>query len=454
MSIAVTGPARPALAALTVLLISIAIVAAAAAPAHAGTWMQVSCINPDGSAAPSEGWSGQTGGPADDAGEIKTQCGPGSPLDAGFGTATAAPNDTSELLVYTPPAGSTLDGGEVYFQLDANGYGNGAFTGAGLYAGAFSTTDNFFACAYGFISCPPSSSGSWTYAGQIAVPPDSGGDFLAGVGCNGATASDICDEGGIPGYWALAEIIWARMLLSTGAAPQGSGFSGSALQRGVRGTAHLVFTATDPGGPGVYEVLVALDGRTVWAGTPDTNDGECVPVGTDTASGALMFDHQQPCPATEVADVPVPTTGVPDGAHELAVTVVDAAQDRSTVFDQTITTSNPQTTPTPHGARSIHARFVISWHWAGSTTWLRSIEVNRLPRAAGVTVACTGRHCPRLTVGHVNAPQVRELLSSLDGRRFHAGDDLSIQVSERHHRPERIQLTFRRAREPRARLLK
>lgn len=391
MSIAVTGPARPALAALAALLIS---------------------------------------------------------------AASAAPDDASEQLVYTPPSGSTLDGGEVYFQADANGYGSGAFTGAGLYAGAFSTTDNFFGCAYSFISCPPGSTGSWSYAGQIAVPPDTGGDFLAAVGCNGATSSDVCDEGGIPGYWALTEIIWARMLLSTGAAPQGSDFNGSALQPGVRGTAHLVFTATDPGGPGVYEVLVALDGRTVWAGTPDTNGGECVPVGTDAASGALMFDHQQPCPATEVADVPVPTTGFPDGAHELAVTVLDAAQDRSTVFDQTITTSNPQTTPTPHGARSIDARFVISWHWQGSITQLRSIKVDRLPRASGVSVTCTGKGCPRLRLRHVDAPRIRSLLKSLDGRRFAAGDDLRLNVTERAHRGEHVELEFRDASEPLARLLK
>ena len=81
----------------------------------------------------------------------------------------------------------------------------------------------------------------------------------------------------------------------------------------------------------------------------------------------------------EVVDVPVPTAGLPDGSHELAVTVTDAARNSSTVLDQNITTSNPQTTPNPSGRRAIHARFTISWRWNGATTTLRSIRVQHLP---------------------------------------------------------------------------
>ena len=100
-----------------------------------------------------------------------------------------------------------------------------------------------------------------------------------------------------------------------------------------------------------------------------------------------MFDYQQPCLTSEVVDVPVPTTGLPDGSHELAVTVTDAAGNSSTVLDQNITTSNPQTTPNPSGRRALHARFVISWRWTGTTTLLRSIRVTHLPRNASVASA-------------------------------------------------------------------
>jgi hypothetical protein len=155
-----------------------------------------------------------------------------------------------------------------------------------------------------------------------------------------------------------------------------------------------------------------------------------------------------------VVDAPVPTAGLSDGPHELAVAVTDAAGNASTVLDQTITASNPQTTPSPRGAGSIRARFVISWRWSGTSTVLRSITVNHLPRSSGVAVHCTGKGCPRLRIGHEDARRVSVLLRSLEGRRFHVGAELGITVTERHHRAERVQLLIRAGQIPLARLAK
>jgi hypothetical protein len=177
-----------------------------------------------------------------------------------------------------------------------------------------------------------------------------------------------------------------------------------------------------------------------------------VPVGTD-ASGALMFDFAQPCPATEVVDVPIPTAGLPDGSHALAVTVTDAARNSSTVLDQNITTSNPQTTPAASGRRAIHARFTISWHWNGATTTLRSIRVQHLPRNARVAVRCSGTHCPRLRAAAAGARNVAGLLRRLGGRRLQAGQTLLITVTAPRHQPERIALVIRNGMKPTAKLL-
>ena len=214
----------------------------------------------------------------------------------------------------------------------------------------------------------------------MTLPASRGGNLFVTAICT-VFPGFQCDQnvGGSDGYWARGQVNAAHLLLSNAAAPEGTAFSGSALQPHARGVAHLVFTATDANGPGIYTVSAAIDGRSVFNATPNTNDGACVPVGTD-ASGALMFDSQQPCPATEVVDVPVPTTGFPDGSHALAVTVTDAAHNSSTVLDQNITTSNPLTTPNPSGRRAIHARFTISWRWNDATTTLRSIRVQHLPR--------------------------------------------------------------------------
>jgi hypothetical protein len=189
----------------------------------------------------------------------------------------------------------------------------------------------------------------------------------------------------------------------------------------------------------------------VYSQTPDTNSGQCVPVGTDPASGALMFDYQQPCPQAESVDVPIPTTGLKDGRHELSVKVTDAAGNPGTPLDQTITTSNPLVTPRP--AKGVRAQFVMLWKWAGVHTTLRSVTARKLPRRAGVRVSCAGRGCPKLRIRSASGRRIKRLLSGLAGRNFRAGDKLRLTVTAPHLKSEKIQVTIRNNRIPQARLL-
>jgi hypothetical protein len=445
---------------LTALAAALAATMLTAGPARAGEWMQVSCVNPGGTAAPSDGWTSFTEGTPSIADDNDTQCSPGHPMFAQLGNQVVAHDGDGEVLQYRPPAGSTLVGGTMVVNMSAFGGDTFSTAQAVLYEPKFTSdaSDVFFACVDG-QGCGGSGD---SYSGTVTLPADRAGNLYASAICT-ALSQDSCQKNvtGNNGNWALTEVASANLLLSTPAAPGAGGFSGSALQPGVTGTGHLVFTASDAGGPGVYEVAAAIDGRQVFVATPDANGGECVPVGTDPSSGALMFDWQQPCPANVAADIPVPTSGLADGAHNLTVAVIDAARNTSTVFDQTITTSNPQTittsnpqtTPSPPQRRAIHAQFVISWHWRGATTQLRSIKVKRLPRNATVTVTCTGRHCPRLRVRKARARSIRQLLSALKGRRLRTGDMLLITVTAPGHEAERIQLQIRANHVPRARLL-
>ncbi len=430
---------------------------AAAVPARAGTWMLVSCENPNGSAAPSDGWSAFTQGTISVGDGNNTNCAPGAPMSAFLGNQVAAQNGQSETLQFTPPAGSALVGGSLSVNLTAYGGQTTADGGATAQADILEPQDNLdssdavFSCVNQF-GC--GSSGTEAYSGPVTLPANRGGNLYVTAICT-ALSGFSCNTnvpGTNNGYWALAQVSSAHLLLSNSAAPQGSGFGGSALQRNARGTAHLVFTASDPGGPGVYSVTAAIDGRTVYSATPNTNDGACVPVGIDT-TGALLFDSAQPCPTTEVVDVPVPTAGLADGSHELALTVTDAARNSATVLDQTITTSNPQTTPSPSGRRTLHAEFVISWHWNGATTRLRSIRVKRLPRNARVAVSCSGKHCPKLRARAKGSRKISALLRRLAGRRLRAGQSLLITVTAPHHAAERIAVRIRNGRKPAARLL-
>jgi hypothetical protein len=171
------------------------------------------------------------------------------------------------------------------------------------------------------------------------LPSNLGGDLYLVAQCFGPPGY-ACGPWGI---YASIELQWAQLLLANNAQPTGARFGGSLIQTRAHGTAELAFTAADPGGPGVYQVTVLIDGRTAYQGTPNTNGGECAPAGTDPSTGALMFDYQQPCPPSESVDLPIPTDGLPDGDQLLQVVVTDAAQNSSTVLDRTITTANRTT---------------------------------------------------------------------------------------------------------------
>jgi hypothetical protein len=428
--------------------------------ARAGTWVQVSCVNPNGSASTSEGWSAAASGPFAAGDSATTGCGPGTPLVAVQNVVPygAPPSvGSAEWLTYTPPAGSTLTGGSVDVELEAYGYGTSsapAFTVAGVRSPQSNVVKVVACAAHG---C----SGNTFGPGVLALPSGQGGTVSVGVGCAAlAQSTNLCSQSDNPSWYDRALLYSADLSLTTDASPQATGFAGSVLQRNASGTAALVFTASDPvgsgtnapSGPGVYAVSVTVDGRTVYAATPNQNGGACVPVGGGGGQ-PLMFDSQQPCLPSETVDVPVPTIGLPDGRHRLTATVTDAAGDTATVFDRYISTYNPQVTPVPQGPRRVRTRFVLSWRWNGRHTTLLGVRTRNLPPNATVSVRCRGRDCRHVRTRARGPNAIRRALHSLGGRRFSAGDRLYITVTAPRRRAERIVLRIRDGRLPSARLL-
>ena len=101
----------------------------------------------------------------------------------------------------------------------------------------------------------------------------------------------------------------------------------------------MTFTATEANGPGIASVSVAVDSTSVFNGPIDTNGGKCVKVGTDPA-GFPEYLWQAPCRQSVAADIPVDTTRFGDGAHQLHVSVTDAAGNTAQVLNQPFTTAN------------------------------------------------------------------------------------------------------------------
>ena len=339
-----TGLLSTALKAALVLAVALLAILTSPAvePARAGEWVQDSCVNPDGSAAGSEGWSAMIAGGGYGS-TTGSSCGPASPAFALLSTDAGVPVGSAETLRYSPAAGSSLIGGSADVAMHADGYGYDASGTAVAYTPEYSydAANVFFQCAAGLAPC--SGAGS-DYAGAITLPSDRGGQLYLSAGCGGEPGAS-CDEGGSLGAWALVQLYWARLHLRNDATPAASGFAGTLLGAEARASSELAFTASDPGGPGIYRVLVQADGETLYTGTPDNDAGRCVAVGSEGA--ALMFDSSQPCRETEPVSLTLDTTGLRDGTHTLKVSLIDAAGNQATVLDQRIDTRNAPEALTP-----------------------------------------------------------------------------------------------------------
>jgi hypothetical protein len=326
----ITGLSRGVGELLTVALACSLLVLSLSAPsAHAGTWTLLSCRQPDGQPAPTDGWStSATGAIGPDSGDTNS-CAAGGALSAV--TSGEAPQGAYEgpEWVFTAPSGSTIAGGTITATLTSP-HGQAWL---GTPNATYDAADVIANCQYN-LACGQSG----TLTGAFPITHVGGSSLYAVAVCVGPyEGATTCPASG--GLDAAISVSSAAVDLANNASPTASGFGGTLLSPNAQGTQELTFQASDSGGPGVYLVVVQIDGKTVYSGTPDTNEGRCVPIGQ--SGGTLMFDHGQPCRTSESVDVPVNTATVSNGAHTLKVTIEDAAQNASVVYDGQITTLQP-----------------------------------------------------------------------------------------------------------------
>ncbi len=194
--------------------------------AYAGEWMEVSCVNPNQSAAPSEGWGSFSAG-AGFGSTNGTSCGPGGPMYGILSAQAAVGVGANETLQYTPPSGSRLVGGSVDASLIADGTGYNASGTAVAYTPnyVYDGSNVVLQCASGL---PPCANGTYDYSGVIALPSNRGGNFYLSAGCGG-TLGYACNAGGSQGAWSLIRLWWANFLLSNTSTPTANTVNGTLL---------------------------------------------------------------------------------------------------------------------------------------------------------------------------------------------------------------------------------
>jgi hypothetical protein len=322
----------PALAGVAILLlaaVALSLAAACPSPALAGVWTELLC----NSAATPAQVGGFTPGAAP--GTLATNdcnLATGGGLIAAATTSAAA--GAAATWTYTAPGDSTITGGSMNVKLYAPGGGAAYIStpGPGLDA-----TDLIAGCATATSQC-----GTGSTTQTITIPNRGGTHLYESALC---PSSCTAPAGGL---FASVNLFSLAVQLTSNAVPAGTAFSGPLTGSApVSGVVPLAFTASDPGGPGILSVTVLLDSTVAYAATPDTNSGACASAGAG-ASSSYEFLSPQPCSAGPLAiSIPVDTTKVPDGSHDLRVYAEDAAQNVSLVLNRPVTTMNGPAPPPP-----------------------------------------------------------------------------------------------------------
>ncbi|MFI4992837.1 MAG: hypothetical protein ACHQCH_04365 [Solirubrobacterales bacterium] len=297
--------------------------------ANAGEWAQVTCTQPNGQPAPVEGWQGGAyGGYGPDSGPSNTCAQPGGALTAFDSSAAQEAAYTGPMWTYTAPAGSTIAGGSLTVSLSTP-------QGQAYVA----TPKNEYSAADVLVNCQFNEPCD-TAARTVPIIHPGGTQLFMVAECVGPTeGATTCPAGSGGGVNAEISLHAADVELQNSSTPTGTGFAGSLLAPAASGKTSLTFSAQDPEGPGVYRVIVEVDGTAVYQGTPDSNGGKCASIGA-YASGVSEFLSAQPCKRSVAVDVPVDTTRFSNGQHTLKVTMQDAAANPAVVYDGTISTAN------------------------------------------------------------------------------------------------------------------
>ena len=305
-----------------------AVVAILPAAARAGSLALVTC----GGSAASEGWSAFTENAPTGSSAVSTCSAswtPGYFAPAGYppGLEVHVPSEATPGaragLQFTAPVGETIAGGDMTVSPQASI--DPGFDESGVRAAAQLATGSL--------------AGVFWEGGNVGVPtvtiPAGGSELFASAWCD-AAPGQTC------GYQYLY-IPAAHILLSPSVMPSVSALSGSLTTGGLQhGTQSVSFMASDPGGPGIYRVTAAIDGKVVYQATPNLNGGACASVGG--YGSAFEFYSAHPCPQSVPVNLPIETGALPDGIHSLTVTATDAASNVSSAAQTIFRTENLITT--------------------------------------------------------------------------------------------------------------
>lgn len=334
---------------ISVMLAALIASMAFAASASAGAYKVYSCQYPDGSAAPTDGWTSWASTSPIWGSGILDNCATGGTLHALLtGTYTYTGGQAVEwrfaagrnILSYDLWRAQAVN---VNHPAYVNGisYMRSSTSGSTMDLGTLTETG-----AFGNYSGGVTDENKLT-RNAIQVPANTTG-FTIGAGCIGSS-SLTCTPTANPAVGAKiyrADWVLEDNDLPTATTPTGDLVSGGE-HTGIQG---IQFTATDPNsGSGIYRAILEVDGQIVQSITPNDNSGKCVAKGADASMND--FGYLSPCPASTPVELNLDTRSITDGVHAIRARVLDAANNVTTVWSaSTVPINNsPPTIPGGEG---------------------------------------------------------------------------------------------------------
>jgi hypothetical protein len=132
--------------------------------------------------------------------------------------------------------------------------------------------------------------------------------------------------------------------------------------------------------------------------------------------------------------------------------VIPSGEIKVTVVTPTPVQPAPQPTQIPlgKGRYTLKIKLEMKWSWRFGVTTLRKTTIGRFPRSTRLSMTCTGSGCPRpLKLTAAGPKRIQALLKRLIGRRYRAGDVVTVTFTARGWGRERARVTMRSGHLPR-----
>jgi hypothetical protein len=315
----------------------LAAVASLSSVAHAASYTQFSCQRPDGSMAPTDGWSAVTS----------------------LGGYTMDCSGTHNVLIAALPAGTNPAGAMAAWTWSGRGdvtlrgftvrreVQGSESVGAGTTVYRLNSPTIAYAGPDVREQCHSRFGCRGIPLSDITVAGLNGGAIFVMLDCAIAACQDADGTGPI-----VVDVYSATLTLGDDILPRFSDVAGSLTSaRPIWGVAELTYRASDVGG-GVYRHRLIIDGKPVVEEIADANEGRC----RDALPGAgsdYEFDYTVPCRGSTAGRIVFDLNAESVGRHDIEASIEDAAGNRRSIYSGSIyVLSDP-------ARRSFDARGVI-----------------------------------------------------------------------------------------------